>query len=169
MCRIVVYECYINSIDLTETDDDSEDQAGHDPDLDQHSLPETADSAPHSGPVTPTASLAAGGFSNEDWQGKLVQSPPEWHTPHPNTGYLDNIDRAGSPSVSPQMPHLDMDAWGPVHMDVQSPSVCTVTPQCKHNDNDSHAAPQYSPHGHITRTGTSVCTTQWTNSHRVAD
>ena len=135
------------AIDLTETDDDSEDQAGYKPDLDQHSLPETADSAPGSGPVTPAASLAAGGFSNEDWQGGLEQSPPEWHTPHPNTGYLDNIDRAGSPSVSPQMPHLDMDAWGTVHMDVQSPSVHTVTPQCTQNDDDSRTAPQSSPLG----------------------
>ena len=45
------------AIDLTETDDDSEAQAGYNPDLDQHSLPETTDSAPGSGTVTPTASL----------------------------------------------------------------------------------------------------------------
>ena len=67
------------AIDLTGTDDESEDQAGHHPDPDQHSMPETADRAPDSEPVTPTASPAAGGFSNEDWQwNSHLRGRPDW-------------------------------------------------------------------------------------------
>ena len=126
-------------IDLT--NDDSEDQTGYNPDLDQHSLHETTDSPTDSVTVTPTALMATGGFTNEDWQHELEQSPAEWHTPHPNTGYLYNIDRAGTPDrgASPQMPHLDVD--------IQSPSVYTVTPQCTQNDDDSQSALQSNPFG----------------------
>ena len=63
------------AIDLT--DDDSEAQAGYKPDLDQHILHEITDSATDSGTVTPTASLAPGGFTNEDWQQELEQSAPQ--------------------------------------------------------------------------------------------
>ena len=79
------------AIDLT--NNDSEDQAGYSPDLDQHSLYETTNSAAGSGTVTPTASLTTRGFTNKDWQHELEQSPPQWSTPHPNTSYLDNINR----------------------------------------------------------------------------
>ena len=153
------------AIDLTGTDDESEDQAGHHPDPDQHSMPETADRAPDSEPVTPTASPAAGGFSNEDWQGELEQSLPEWHTPHPNTGYLDNIDRAGSPSVSPCA-----DAT-PEHGCMGTCTHgCTVTIGV-HSDTTVHTDQSSSttvkPTGHSTRTDTGVCTIQWSNRHKV--
>ena len=71
MCR--GGHCAAMAIDLTGADDEREDQAGHHPDPDQHSMPETADRAPDSEPATPTALPAAGGFS--------TASGPYFHPP----------------------------------------------------------------------------------------
>ena len=70
------------AIGLTGTDDESEDQAGHHPDPDQHSTTETAVRAPDSEPVTPTASPAGGGDSQKpDSQQPDSQNPKAGRPP----------------------------------------------------------------------------------------